>query len=106
MHAANWGERPGGDDLADAAVREPDRQQTGVLSRETGDQKPLGHRRDFDRAVVGEREQAVTRVPAGIEDFAPAHSREIGTPRPRALTGTEIVPLLTEQRAAVLEALD
>ena len=63
--------------LADAAVREADGQQTGVLRRETGDKETLGHRCDFDRPIVGESEQAIARMPAGVEDFASAHPGEV-----------------------------
>ena len=54
------------------------------------DREAVHHRRDLDRPVVGERQQAIGRVPAGIDHLAAAHPLRIGAPGPGALATAQL----------------
>src|ERR687897_2009780 len=106
MPAADWAERPAGDDLADGAGGEADQEQTGIFDRQLLDRETIHHRRDLDRAVAGERQQTVGRVPAGIDHLAAAHPLRIGTPGPGTLATAQLPGHGTATESAVLNGLD
>src|SRR5690606_24505325 len=74
-------QRPAGQDLADRATREADRDLPRVLGRPALQQEAAEEPGDLDRPVVpGQREQPVRAVISGVEQLAAPGMRDIRAP--------------------------
>ena len=104
-------EGPGGQDFADRPGGEADHDDAGIFGVELLDREVFDHGGDFDRPVIRQRQQAVRRVPAGVDDLPTAHALQVRAPGPGILAAPQLdrhvaageSPILHRLNRAVIE---